>query len=432
VIFCTFVSYPRSSTIITNPEADRVFGRPAKKWRVLRIVQVTHTFLPRHIGGRETHVYKLSKSLQRRGHEVTVLTGGSKQQVEDYKGIRVIRCPTLPILLSNYPTRLVYRLVPDIFFRLVKEKADVVHAHDYAHFTTDAAAIACRIAKKPLVVTVHGFLPVTRPTRALMRIYDRLVGGFSLRTAETIIAVSKTQASGLLQRGVIPSSDQDKIKIIPNGIDFNDITPAPSKCLFRQRYSIGENDKLVLAVGRLIKRKGFSRLIEIADSLLEKEGSLKIAIVGPDGGYQDKLRKMTSSFGLDDSILFTGAVPETTLMNAYMDADLVVVPSEYEGLPTTLLEALAYGKPVVATNVGGNGEVIENYRDGILVNPNNEELSNGILTVLADRTLSQEMGRNGRTKAQLYDWDKITDRVLTAYENSIESHQLKFTASALA
>ena len=315
---------------------------------------------------------------------------------------------------------------------MFKEEADVVHAHDYAHFTTDAAALACRLAKKPLVVTVHGILPATRPTRAMLNLYDRFVGRFSLGTAETIIAVSKTQASDLLRRGVIPRYDEDKIKIIPNGIDFNDITPAASRSLFRQRYSIDENDKLVLAVGRLIKRKGFSRLIEIAQFLLQKEKSLKIAIVGPDGGYQAKLQEMTRSFGLDNSILFTGAVPDSTLMHAYTDADLVVVPSEYEGLPTTLLEALAYGKPVVATNVGGNCEVIENYRDGILVNPDNEELSNGILSVLSDQTLSRAIGRNGRTKAQTYDWGRITDRVLTAYENSIQSHHLKSMASAFA
>lgn len=395
----------------------------------MRILQVTHTFLPGHIGGRETHVYKLSKSLQRRGHEVTVLTGGSRRQVEDYKGIRVIRCPTLPILLCNYPTRLVYRLVPDIFFRLVKEKADIVHAHDYAHFTTDAAALACRIAKKPLVVTVHGFLPVTRPTRALMGIYDRLVGGFSLRTAETIIAVSKTQSQDLLRRGVIPDSDRDKIAIVPNGVDFNQVIPT-AKSSFRQRYSIGEDDKLVLAVGRLIKRKGFSRLIEIAQDLLEKEKTLKIAIVGPDGGYKAKLEEMTSSLGLGDSILFTGAIPEMTLTQAYTDADLVVIPSEYEGLPTTLLEAMAHGKPVVATNVGGTCEVIENYRDGILVSPNNEELSNGILHVLSNQGFSEEIARNGRVKAQAYDWDRITDRILTIYDKSIASHQLKSTARA--
>jgi glycosyltransferase involved in cell wall biosynthesis len=397
----------------------------------LRIVQVTHTFLPGHIGGRETHVYKLSKALQRRGHEVTVLTGGSTGRVENYMGIRVIRCPTLPIRLSCSPSRLIYRIAPDIFFRLLGEEADVVHAHDYAHFSTDAAALACTFAKKPLVVTIHGFLPATRPTKALLNLYDRLVGKFSLSTSEAIIAVSKTQAQDLLRRGVIPDSDRDKIKVIPNGIEFNDLTPA-GKSSFRQLYSIGEDDKLVLAVGRLIKRKGFSRLIEIAHGLIQKEKSLKIAIVGPDGGYRAKLVEMTSSLGLVSSVLITGAVPETTLMQAYMDADMVVIPSEYEGLPTTLLEAMSYGKPIVATNVGGNGDVIENYRDGILVSPNNEELSNGILHVLSNQQLSQEIARNGRVKAQSYDWDRITDRILTVYEKSITSYQLKSTARAFA
>jgi glycosyltransferase involved in cell wall biosynthesis len=395
----------------------------------LRIIQVTHTFLPDHIGGRETHVYKLSKALQRRGHEVTVLTGGNRRGVENYKGLRVIRCPTLPIRLSRFPSTLIYRAAPDIFFRLLGEEADIVHAHDYAHFSTDAAALACTLAKKPLVVTVHGFLPATRPTRALLSLYDRLVGRFSLRTAEAIIAVSKTQSQDLLRRGVIPDSDRDKIAIVPNGIDFNQVIPA-AKSSFRQRYSIGEDDKLVLAVGRLIKRKGFSRLIEIAQDLLEKEKSLKIAIVGPDGGYQAKLEEMTSSLGLGDSILFTGAIPEMTLTQAYTDADLVVIPSEYEGLPTTLLEAMAHGKPVVATNVGGICEVIENYRDGILVSPNNEELSNGILHVLSNQGFSEEIARNGRVKAQAYDWDRITDRILTIYDKSIASHQLKSTARA--
>jgi glycosyltransferase involved in cell wall biosynthesis len=292
--------------------------------------------------------------------------------------------------LSGFPTRLIYRVVPDIFFRLFKEEADVVHAHDYAHFSTDAAALACTFAKKPLVVTVHGFLPATKPTRALLNLYDRLVGRFSLRTAEAIIAVSKIQAHDLLRRGVIPDSDRDKIAIVPNGIEFDQVIPA-AKSSFRRRYSIGEDDKLVLAVGRLIKRKGFSRLIEIPQALLEKEKGLKIAIVGPDGGYQAKLEEMTSSLGLNDSILFTGAVPEITLTQAYTDADLVVIPSEYEGLPTTLLEAMAHGKPVVATNVGGICEVIENYRDGILVSPNNEELSIGILHVLSNRGLSERL-----------------------------------------
>jgi glycosyltransferase involved in cell wall biosynthesis len=176
-----------------------------------------------------------------------------------------------------------------------------------------------------------------------------------------------------------------------------------------------------LALGRLVKRKGFSRLIEIAPDLLKLEKALKFVIVGPDGGYGSILREMTHAYGVEGNVVFTGQISSSMVGEAISTADVAVFPSEYEGTPTALLEAFSYGKPVVATRVGGMEDVVEHMKDGVSVNLNNPSLADGIRLLLQNPTLAAQLGRNARIKVRKYDWKILVTQVLDIYREALDS-----------
>lgn len=389
-----------------------------RQGRNLEIVQVTHSFLPESIGGRETHVLKLSKHLSLKGHSVTILAGGPRSQVGDLDGVSVERYRDIRLRLCKSPTTVIYRIVPGIFMRLLTIKADIVHAHDYGHFTTDMAALACLIRGIPLVVTIHGFKPPSVLTRLVLRMYDLSLGRQCLKLADRIIVVSDSQMNDLLAKGLSDHKILDKIIEIPNGVD------PPSKVgrgFLRRSLGLTKDDIVVLAAGRVIERKGFARLIEIAPELLRANPRIKFLIVGPDGGQLPELRRMTERLKLGQTVIMTGELADNKYLQAFSDADLVVVPSDYEGVPTVLLQAMAYGKPIVATEVGGNSRVIKDLRDGILVENNSLAVMSGILRLLNDRRLSRHIGQCARFSVRRFLWTKIAEQIEHLYYDTLES-----------
>jgi glycosyltransferase involved in cell wall biosynthesis len=365
---------------------------------------VTHTFVPQYIGGRENHVYYLSKELKKSGFEVSVFTSGPKSHmdVEDYDGIRVCRFPFSSVRLSTSNEKVPYRMTnPYNFLKELNEfSPDIVHAHDYRHFTSDLAAMYSRTSKKPLLMTLHGFFYNTGQFfRNVMSVYDKIFGQLSLKTAQRLICVSKRMA---LDRAI--SGFQSKISIVPNGVPQNMAADCHGHDDFKQKY--GVRNKMILAVGRLSHQKGFEYLIEAHKKILEENDDYQLCIVGPDAGSESALRQLA---GEGKSVIFTGAIPRSELLQAYGAADMFVLPSLSEGCPLTLLEAMGFGKPIVATSVGMVPDIIENGRNGVLIAPaDTEYLAKGIQEVMNDETFARGIGRSAKDSSRQLWHDFIT------------------------
>lgn len=381
----------------------------------IKVAMVTHTFLPQFFGGREKHVLYLSKELTKKGFEVCIFTGNRNKRFEcgEYEGIMTYR---FPLLTLNFPAdreKIPYRIVPPhSFIKVLREyDPDIVHAHDHRHFTTDIAAFYCEIANKPFILTVHGFF--YNPgcvIRTFMKLYDETLGQLSLRTANKIIYVSKKLAEEHM-RGKL----KNKIIVVPNG------TPAElgtngQKGVgdFRQRHGLESDDKIILAVGRLSAQKGFRYLITAYKKIMKRNGRYRLCIVGPETSYAKELERLAEN---TDSIVFTRSIPENELRDAYLAADLFVLSSLAEGCPITLLEAMAFGKPVVATSVGMVPEIIRNEVNGILVQPGNSDLlAEAITKVLDDDGFARNLGKNAKMDA-MKNWRDFISKTQDAYES---------------
>jgi glycosyltransferase involved in cell wall biosynthesis len=384
----------------------------------MKVMQVTPEFPPPLIGGGGYHVYNLTRELIKKGVEVTVFTFNSSKGspltgkiVETQSGkVKVYRFPMFSV------PRTIYAIAPTLILSLLREQPDIIHAHGYQFFTSDAAAMMNRIKKIPLILTLHGF------PRGFSKLshttYFNLIGKRTLKTAKKIIAVSSKVAEEFKTIGV----PEDRVTIIPNGVNLDEFNCTPNGDNFRKRLSIKKNEKLILSIGRLEEIKGFQYLITALSRIQSEINPIKLVIAGPEFNYGQQLRKLTAETKMEDKVIFYGPIDGREKLDAFAAADITVVPSIYEGFSIFLLEAMAAGKPIIATKTGIAQELIQNGKNGFLTNSGDaEDLSEKILTILNDNQLSSLIGRESRNTAKDFDWEKIADQILLIYNQCLEN-----------
>jgi glycosyltransferase involved in cell wall biosynthesis len=357
-------------------------------------------------GGIGYYVYNLSKKLLQRGHQVTVITRGSanKTKKEMIDGIDVFRASFFPV----YPFHVwVHGGFVNRLFKSLEPKLTLVHLH-----TPLPPPIKTSL---PIITTVHTPMKIDARYHEILDLYslaERVqsmvvyppIESRLLSLSKLITTVSLSVAKELKEYGL----DLSEITVVGNGVDEKTFTPVRNKNR-TQRY--------ILYTGVLRARKGLFDLIECAKHVCKVHPDVKFVICGT-GPFLHKLKKEAQRLGVQKQIDFLGYVKRNKLIEIYQNATVHVVPSHYEGLPTVLLEAMSCGLPVVATNVGGNSEVIRSGVNGFLVPAKSPEtMANIILKLLDDNTLREKIGRAARkTIEKCYTWDKITDNVLECYE----------------
>jgi N-acetyl-alpha-D-glucosaminyl L-malate synthase BshA len=384
----------------------------------VKVVQVIPEFPPPLVGGGGYHVYNLARELARRGVDVKVFTlnlGNTfffkRTKVETHFGkVQVFRVPASHIPKFNY------QIAPKLIPLLLKENPDIIHAHGYQVFTTDAALMASKIKKAPLVLTLHGFpRSFGNPTH---RAHFNLIGKEALEKAKKIISVSHMVAREFKAIGV----PKEKIAIIPNGIDLEEYKQLPIGNPFRKRLDIKENEKIVLTIGRLEKIKGFQYLIKALPSIIQEVGSTKLVIAGPDFNYGSKLKKLTEETNVQENVIFYGPINGKEKFEAFSAANIVAVPSLYEGFGMLLLEAMAAGKPLVATNTGAAPEIIKNGKNGILAGSGDvEDLAGKIIKLLSDDQLMYLIGQESRKTVEAFNWEKVSEQIHKLYIDCLGS-----------
>lgn len=378
----------------------------------MKVVHITSEFPPPILGGGGYHVYNLTKELCKRGVDVKVFAGDItstkapwKTHIEKVFGdVSVFRIPVI-----NIPGR-VYSLTPSLTTLLLREEAGLFHAHGYQFFPSDIAAVVSKLRHIPLILTLHGF---PRGFYDFVhRLYRWSIGNYTLRNVTKFIAVSNQVARDFAAIGV----PKNRIKVIPNGINLDDYTNMPGGKKFRERYGL-EDKKIILAIGRLEKIKGFEYLIMALPKISEQISNVKIVIAGPEFNYGNELRRLSKEISVKKDVIFSGLMDKDDKKEALAAADVIVVPSIYEGFGIVLLEAMAAGKPVIATKTGAAPEIIEDGMTGLLVEiGNSEQLASLITKVLKNNRFAKELSVNAKIKVEKYDWKRITSEVLRLYE----------------
>jgi len=392
----------------------------------LKIAQVCIRYLAS--GGVETHIQKISERLVKRGHDVTVYTTNLKTQVpwqcfQNYapdsyvNGVRVLRLPVkkIPAPYAPYPT------IPGLIKKIFETDADVVHAHSHRYYQIFACA-AAKLKRgrrsgryqMPLVVTPHFHPPSNRESpasRFLMGVDDRFISRRVYKMVDAILAVTDSERQFIERFAPLA-----KCLTVPNGIDIEDWTPIPDGRPFRRRYKIDEDDKIVLYTGRLADNKGLEHLIDASYKVVEKHPNTKFVIVGEDWGVLKRLKKKIWANNLDDHFVFTGHIESFDLFkSAYAAANVFVLPSEWEAFGIVLLEAMACGTPIVASDVGGIPNVVGDI-GRIFKYGDIPALAGNIVDVLDNEELERERSVRGRAKViNEFTWSAVVDRLEEIY-----------------
>ncbi len=260
----------------------------------------------------------------------------------------------------------------------------------------------------PLVVTVRGTDVNLMPQQPGVR--PRLCRG--LGQADHVICVAEALREVVLELGV-PS---DRVTTLRNGVDAERFSPGDA-VQARREVGLRTERSVILCVGHLTPRKGQELLIESFSQIRsvrdggELSGSI-LVFVG-DGEQRGDLERHCHRLGLEDDVLFTGAVEPETLPHWYRAADVLVLPSRREGWPNVVLEALACGVPVIATRVWGTPEIIEGCSAGALVDPTVEGILEGLSTFSSlDRTVARSWAERHSWDSTLAGMDKIFQEVI--------------------
>jgi len=309
----------------------------------MKILQVVPYFHPAYaFGGPVNVVYQISKKLARRGHEVVIYTSdakdfGSRLNIEfsdKIDGMRVYRFRNLSMI---HVKKLKLLITPKMFLYAKREvnTFDIIHLHEYRAFQNIIIHHYARRYSVPYVLQAHGSLPRIGTWQKLKWIYDILFGYRLLRDASKVIALSRVEADQYRRMGV----PEEKIVIIPNGIDLSEYANLPPQGAFKRKFGIPEEKKIILYLGRIHKIKGIDILIKayahLINDMYYKDALLVIA--GPDDGYLKEAKSLTSALGISKHVLFTGLLYGQDKLEAYVDSDVVVSSSRYETFPIARL-----------------------------------------------------------------------------------------------
>lgn len=366
----------------------------------MKIAMLGTKGIPATWGGIERHVEEISTRLAKMGHDVTVYCRPNYTTTDKklYKGVHLKKLPTIP---SKSLDAIVHTLISTL--HLMQDDYDIVHYHAIGPATL---AILSRMAGKNTVVTVHGLdwqrEKWGKPAKLYLKIGERASVWFPYQTI-TVSKYLKGYLEEKYERPVtyIPSAVTDPVFLPPNEI---------------RKYGIGERD-YILFVARLVPEKGCHFLLEAYESL---NPDMKLIVAGGSSHSDDyvaELRKHAS-----DKIIFTGYVFGDELHELYSNAYCYVHPSTIEGLPVTLLEAVAYGNCVIASDIPANTEVVEDT--GVIFESQNiDELREALKKVLADPALAEQLGRKAKAHGvEEYNYDRVTERTLALYHEILESH----------
>lgn len=377
---------------------------------------VTHTFLP-HVGGIERVVYEQCKRLTNTQFEPMVLTHRNYTE-KDYvfDGIKV-RC--YDSVNMGFRFGIPYA-VPHIYsFKTFLESVrsnDIIHVHGHPYLSSLFAAKIAKRYSKPLVLTQHNtFIEYENFWDSVERLNDITIGKQVIREADKIIVVSNATRAYVLSLGAAP----EKTEVIHNGVDLNRFRPV-SKIRGTMRKKMGMSNQAcaILTVRRLVYKNGIDTLIESAKIATMNNPELVFIVVGSGPDFWD-IKKKIKQLGMEENFRLTGFVSDEELPFYYNASDFFVLPSKSgEGLPLVLLEAMACGLPVIATDVGGSSEVIDE-RYGKLVPPNSPAL-------IAEAVLEfSRQNWDSRRKAlrlmmeNKYSWDRNVERLVEIYEELI-------------
>lgn len=354
-----------------------------------------------HPGGVVNHISHLAHHFYRLGHKVKIIAPCLKDDDRYFdENLKVVGRP-LPIPYGGSIARIPLSpwLPVQIKRTLNKEKFDILHLHE--PFAPLLCVSALAQSNCTNVGTFHACHARSRTYYLSKPVIKSL-----MKKLHGKITVSRAALNYINK--YFPG---EEYFIIPNGIDIERFSPEGP---VRKEFTNGKLN--ILFVGRLEKRKGLGHLISACAILKKKLPDFRLIVVGPGtrlrSGYQEQAKELEL-----DNVVFTDFVSDVELPEYYRTADIYCAPAiGGESFGIVLLEAMACGKPVIASNIEGYAGVLNHNEEGLLVPPGDEEaLAEAIIFLSENRSLRELMGAKGKVKAKEYSWENVACRVIDYY-----------------
>jgi phosphatidyl-myo-inositol alpha-mannosyltransferase len=371
----------------------------------LRICQVSAAYYP-YPSGLTEHVHFLSTALRGRGHHVEILTTSFGNDGPPVAGVtRFGRARLIPLNKSYGTVPFGWRMSGQVKRYLAANEFDVLHLH--GTYPPDIAFWALRHARVPTVVTFHtvafgDYRAGAAVLRVLMRRWNRKLGG----------RIAESEAALRFQSQFFPG----EFRLIPPGVDVArfhpGVEPLPELA--------SDGAPVVLFVGRLDARKGLPVLLGAFARVLAAGTRARLVVAGK-GQMFEECRERAAELGIAGDVHFAGFVPAELLPRYYASADVYCSPAlGGEAYGIVLLEAMAAGAPVIASDIPGYNEVVQDGVSGVLAAPGSEEaLAAAIRDLLGDAERRQALSNAGRAQAESLSWARIAERVEDYYRTAI-------------
>ena len=335
----------------------------------MKILQLFDFFSP-HGGGTVDLLYKISRALAQRGHEVVIYTSDYKLDQEYITSLPEVKVYPFRCLSSLAEFYLTPGMVGQVKRQL--RDFDIIHLHCFRSFQN---IVIHHYAKKygiPYLLDTHGSLPRkaagVRGIKWLLRwLFDVAFGNRILEDASQVIAETGVGINEYRELGV----DSDKIALIPPPFATEEFSLLPSPGLFRQKYNV-KGKHIILFLGRIHWIKGLDFLLESFNELARMRSDVILVIVGNDDGYKSTLDKLIDKLGLADRVLFTGFLGGVNKLSALVDADVMVQTSVYEQGAWAPFEAILCNTPIIVSSNSGAGEDVKRIDAGYLVEYGNK------------------------------------------------------------
>lgn len=370
------------------------------------------------VGGTETNTHYLTDSLHALECDLCVVTTWkcSSKEVYPIYGIASRADQSIYSKSQEFLSKIFLPQIAKMFilfmltlFVTIKKRVDVIHVH-MALPTGFPAILVGTLLRKPVVLSVRGSdLNVFATKRFLKEITV-----FTLQRADAIVALSQGLKKLVINLGI----SNNKVFVVPNGVDLSLFDASNHGEKYHSKVC-DSREKIVLFVGTIQtyrrKIKGLDYLLLAMKDVITKVPDARLVAVGvpelPD------LVSILLKLGIKDRVTLVGVVPHQEIRSYYFSCDVFVLPSLKEGLPTTVLEAMASAKPVVASDIEGCRDLIENGVNGFLVAPRQPNgIADRIIKIVTNPEFALQMGQQGRTIAkERYSWVNIAKKTLNIY-----------------
>lgn len=383
----------------------------------MRILMINYEFPP--VGGGGGNVtYFISRNLARDGHDVRVITSQFRDlpKYERLDGFEVHRVPVLrkSADVCGIHEMLTFVLSASIYsLKYVKSfRPDIVHVF-FGIPSGPVAYLLKKLRDLPYVLFLGGRdVPRIHPDPPFYRLMYGILGP-AIRSiwgnAKAVVACSEG-----LRELALNTEDSTPIHVIPDGVDLNKFHSV--------ERSANPEKVRILAIGRLIPRKGFDFLIKSLPEVTKNaRKDFCVEIVG-DGPMRSELTRLSEQLGVQQKIIFAGSVPYDKLAEKYQKADAFVLSSLAEGMPLVVLEAMASGLPILATKVQGMDSLVKEGVNGHLFPPADSSALGQYLTrLINDGALRLKMSQQSAKVIRKYDWSNITQQYLRIYESESDT-----------